>query len=268
MLGHAPAGAAEPLTMRGPTGPVDAAEAVPAPTSTPTSARRRQVRLRTGAAAPRSPLAHARAGALIGPTYPTSVRPTSPPPHANVTISGGAAAGASTSVVAIGDATVTVGGTLRIRAGSGTGAFALLDPVAADSTMSISANGLILEGGPGAGAYAAIVSNGGLDLLLGSGGLILLPGSGAGADAVIVAPNGAIAYTGTCVSGCAPLSANPLANNITEGGTFSGASGSNTPVQEVFIEVIKLLTAPPAPPPIIDPIDPVEPVIEGDKDVC
>ena len=162
------------------------------------------------------------------------------------------------------------------RGGSGTGAFAKLDPLTLDSNMNITAGGLLLEGGSGSGAYAAIVSAGGFNLILGSGGLTLAPGGGSGADAVVVLPNGAVTYSGTCVANCGPLSANPLANNITEGGIFNGltivsptgTTASSASVREVFIEVIKLLLVPPSPPPIIDPIEPVDPLIEGDKNVC
>ena len=199
----------------------------------------------------------------------------------NIDIGGGAG---SVSIVSAGNATVSAGGTLRIKGGTTAGAFTLLDPSAPGSVLDITANGVVLTGGATPNAYAAIYSSGNINLNLGAGGLSLFSGAGLNADAAVVAPNGFITLTGTCITGCPALTVNPLFNTPAEIGMFSGAASvpatgapaaitaaeiaidatNNAAFGGTASQVLRYATDPAGLPALRDAIQPAEPLIEAD----
>jgi hypothetical protein len=74
-------------------------------------------------------------------------------------IQGGTQSGANASVLALGAVNVLVAGSLNVYGGTALNASALLDP-AAGSPLNVTAGQINLQGGSGAGAFAAIVSDG------------------------------------------------------------------------------------------------------------
>jgi hypothetical protein len=116
-------------------------------------------------------------------------------------------------VVSAGKMQITAGRSFAIKGGSANGAYALVDPTQPNSTMDVQAPSISLQGGTGAGAYAALISAG--PMTLNYKQLGLTPGSGVDADAVILAPNGQQLST---QGGKAFLGGDPLANGVTDAG--------------------------------------------------
>jgi filamentous hemagglutinin family protein len=131
----------------------------------------------------------------------------------DILVEGGSADKAFASVVSAGKMQITAGRSFAIKGGSANGAYALVDPTQPNSTMDVQAPSISLQGGTGAGAYAALISAG--PMTLNYKQLGLTPGSGVDADAVILAPNGQQLST---QGGKAFLGGDPLANGVTDAG--------------------------------------------------
>ncbi|MES2974492.1 MAG: filamentous hemagglutinin N-terminal domain-containing protein [Pseudomonadota bacterium] len=136
----------------------------------------------------------------------------------NFIIQGGSKAGTLAEVTSFGPLSVTVGGALDVIGGSGDGAYAKLDP-AAQSLLSVNAQSVTLQGGTGAGAYAAIVSEGDITVVA-PGGITMAAGIGPDADAVVVSYFGKVTLP-NC-NGCVKLTASPFGNGTAETGVLGG----------------------------------------------
>jgi hypothetical protein len=139
----------------------------------------------------------------------------------NFVIQGGSQQDTFAQIKAVGNVNAIVGGTLSVLGGSGSNAYALFDPTAAGALLTINAaNGVNLQGGQGAGAYAAIASGG--DVLINAPSLSLQAGSGADADAVVISNFGNVTAPAIC-TGCQNLTAMPLGDGQSGTGIFNGA---------------------------------------------
>ncbi len=136
----------------------------------------------------------------------------------NFVIEGGSATDTFATVEVLGAARAMVMGTLSVIGGTGQGAYAKLDP-AAGSPLDVIAGSINLQGGQGAGAYAAIVSDG--DITLSAASLSMQAGSGLDADAVVISNFGNVSLPASC-NGCLELSIMPLGDGITGTGFYSG----------------------------------------------
>ncbi|MBS7807823.1 filamentous hemagglutinin N-terminal domain-containing protein [Variovorax sp. PCZ-1] len=128
----------------------------------------------------------------------------------------GGQTGAFSSLDAVGAVSVNVLGGINITGGAG-GAYARLDPTGSASMNITAGAGINLLGGTGAGAYAAIVSDG--NITINAPSLNLTPGSGLDADAVVLSNFGLISSPSNC-NGCLVLSVTPLGNGITNAGIY------------------------------------------------
>jgi filamentous hemagglutinin family protein len=138
----------------------------------------------------------------------------------NFVIEGGSGAGSFAAVEATGNVNTLVGGTLSIIGGTGANAYAKLDP-SQGALLDVKAPVVNVRGGSAPGAFAAVVSDGNINL--DSRNLTLTPGTGADADAVVVSSAGAVKLPEQC-NGCVVLTKNPLGNGVIENGVFSGAT--------------------------------------------
>lgn len=135
----------------------------------------------------------------------------------NFVLQGGTASGAHARVDAIGPVNVLVGGTLNVTGGMGATAYARLDP-SGNNPMNISASSINLTGGSGAGSYAAIASDG--NITVNTSSLSMQSGSGVDADAVIISNFGFV--TAPSCNGCVELNGMPLVNGTNEIGFYNG----------------------------------------------
>ena len=161
-------------------------------------------------------------------------------------VTGGSVQGAVSKLVSAGSANITVGGQLRITGGSGQDAAAYIDPTSAGQSLSVSAaGGLVLQGGGGANAFAALAGNVNVDFT-GTPSLDLRAGTGAGANAAIAAYGGQWVNLPAICVGCTPaLPTNPL---VFGGGGITGVLASGS-----YSGFIPVAPAPVAPPPAAPP---------------
>jgi filamentous hemagglutinin family protein len=138
----------------------------------------------------------------------------------NFVIEGGSGAGSFAAVEATGNVNTLVGGTLSIIGGTGANAYAKLDP-SQGALLDVKAPVVNVRGGSAPGAFAAVVSDGNINL--DSRSLTLIPGTGTDADAVVVSSAGVVKLPEQC-NGCVVLTKNPLGNGVIETGVFSGAA--------------------------------------------
>ncbi|MBC7376796.1 MAG: hypothetical protein H7346_05090, partial [Burkholderiaceae bacterium] len=136
----------------------------------------------------------------------------------NFVIHGGSGNGALAQVSAFGPLSITVGGAVDVIGGTGNGAYAKLDP-SVRSALTVNAQSVSLQGGSGAGAYAAIVSEGDVTVAA-PGGISMAAGTGLDADAVVISYFGKVSLP-NC-NGCVKLTTSPLGNGVSDVGVLGG----------------------------------------------
>ena len=147
-------------------------------------------------------------------------------PTAGITLQGGAGVNAKALIDPV-QQNILSNGIISITGGSGFGAAAGI-LATGDQTILATApavqDSIVLRGGTGANAFAAISTSGLIQRIGTSGGISLFAGGGANADAVFTVgdPGGQIFFACSAPFTCiiADLASNPFANNIAEAGAF------------------------------------------------
>jgi filamentous hemagglutinin family protein len=144
---------------------------------------------------------------------------------AGITVAGGAGGSAEIDPVL---QTIVANGPIQVLGGSGPGTFGLIQSFGPQTVLVTNApvldDSVLIQGGSGINAYAAIATTGPTMQLGTSGGITLIGGTGVNADAVFGAGSAnqtALACGSGFLCSFANLTTNPFANSLTDVGVFS-----------------------------------------------